>query len=302
MDKTSINIEMFDLTKYYGSSRGIIELDLEIRRGEIFGFLGPNGAGKTTTIRLLLGLIKPSKGEMKIFGKKVRLGAKNCLYNIGYVPGEMSLYNDLTGYQFLSYFLQLRNKWKDENSRKKLSQLTEKFNINYHKKIRNYSKGTKQIIGIIQALMHEPEILIFDEPTSGLDPIMQEIFYTLLMNERNKGNTIFFSSHNLSEVERVCDRIGIIKEGRLVRTEKLEKGNSIVGKKITLTTPLDEIPVNIKKLKGVKKLNHNKNNTEFFYSGKMSDLMQCLASTEFLDFVCEVPSIEDVFLKFYKED
>ncbi|MEJ2355617.1 MAG: ABC transporter ATP-binding protein [candidate division WOR-3 bacterium] len=301
MNKANINIKTSGLTKYYGSSRGLIDLDLKVGKGEIFGFLGPNGAGKTTTIRLLLGLIKPSKGEMEVLGKKIYYGSRNIFRDIGYIPGEMNLYRDLTGYQIFAYFMKLRKKWNDEDSKKRLSRLMDRFDIDYHKRIKSCSKGMKQMIGIIQAFMHKPKLLILDEPTSGLDPMMQEIFYDLIFEEKDKGNTIFFSSHILSEVERVCDRVAIIKKGKLVHVEDFKDSDAIVGKKIILKISSEDIPENIKNLKGVKELSRDKNRIEFFYSGEVSALIKNLACLKIIDFICETPSIEDVFFKFYKD-
>jgi ABC-2 type transport system ATP-binding protein len=297
----SIVIQTYRLTKYYHSYLGLQSLDLTIRQGEIFGYLGPNGAGKTTTIRLLLGLLKPTGGNFSLLGKGIVSHPKEYFHEIGYIPGNISLYNDLTGNQYLSHFWNLRKGKNDTSNRQRLNILKEKFNIDYDKKIGAYSKGMKQVIGIIQAFMHQPRLLILDEPTSGLDPIMQELFYKLLLEERKNRNTIFFSSHILSEVERVCDRVGIIKKGKLVCIEELGNNSSLIGKKVTLATASKDFLSIMQQLKGVKELTENGNKVEFFYSGELNPLMQHLASIDLTDFTCESPSIEDVFFKFYKE-
>lgn len=294
-------IQISRLTKYYHSYPGLQSLNLTIRQGEIFGYLGPNGAGKTTTIRLLLGLLKPTDGNFSLLEKDIINNPKEYFREIGYIPGDISLYNDLTGNQYLSHFWNLRKGKNDKSNRQKLTILKNRFNIDYNKKIGAYSKGMKQVIGIVQAFMHQPKLLILDEPTSGLDPIMQEFFYELLLEEKKNGNTIFFSSHILSEVERVCDRVGIIKKGKLVCIEELGSNNSLIGKKVTLTTSSPKSLQIIQQLKGVKELVENGNKVEFFYTGEMNPLLQCLSSINLIDFTCEPPGIEDAFFKFYKD-
>lgn len=299
--QNSVVIQTSGLTKYYHSYPGLQSLTLTIKQGEIFGYLGPNGAGKTTTIRLLLGLLKPTGGSFSLLGRDILTHPKEYFEELGYIPGDISLYNDLTGNQYLSHFWNLRKGRNNKSNQQRLTILKDRFNIDYSKKIGTYSKGMKQVIGIIQAFMHKPKLLILDEPTSGLDPIMQELFYELLLEEKKNGNTIFFSSHILSEVERVCDRVGIIKNGKLVCIEELENNNSLIGKKVSLTTTSPKFPQIIQQLSGVKELVENGNKVAFFYSGELNPLMQCLASIDLTDFTCESPSIEDAFFKFYKD-
>jgi ABC-2 type transport system ATP-binding protein len=297
----SIVIHTCGLTKYYHSYPGLQSLDLTIRQGEIFGYLGPNGAGKTTTIRLLLGLLKPTEGDFSLLGKTITNYPKEYFQEIGYIPGDISLYNDITGNQYLKHFWNLRKSGNDKSNQQRLAILKKRFKIDYDKKIGAYSKGMKQVMGIIQAFMHQPQLLILDEPTSGLDPIMQELFYELLLEEKQNGNTVFFSSHILSEVERVCDRVGIIKKGKLIRIEELGNNSSLIGKKVTLTLNSIKILPIIQQLKGVKGLTENGKKIVFFYSGELNPLMQSLASIDLTDFTCETPSIEDAFFKFYKD-
>ena len=299
--QNSVVIQTSGLTKYYHLYPGLQSLTLTIRQGEIFGYLGPNGAGKTTTIRLLLGLLKPSDGSFSLLGKDILTHPKEYFQEIGYIPGDISLYNDLTGNQYLSHFWNLRKGRNNKSNQQRLTILKDRFNIDYGKKIGAYSKGMKQVIGIIQAFMHQPKLLVLDEPTSGLDPIMQELFYELLLEEKKNGNTIFFSSHILSEVERVCDRVGIIKKGKLVCVEELGSNSSLIGKKISLTTTLPKVSRIIQQLSGVKELVENGNKIEFFYSGDLNQLMHHLTSIDLSDFTCEPPSIEDAFFKFYKD-
>lgn len=294
-------VKLEKLTKYYGSMIGIADLSLTVKQGEIFGFLGPNGAGKTTTIRLLLGLIKPSNGSIQLFGKDLTSHLKKCKRKIGYLPGDLGLYVDFTGIQYLNHFLKLRKEEVDETINHRLDSLMNIFNIDFKKKIKFYSKGMRQILGIIQAFMHEPQLIILDEPTTGLDPIMQEKFYELLKEYKTMGKTIFLSSHILSEVERVCDRVGIIKKGRYVSTEELGESRVFSGKKITLTFSSKQIPEGIKNLNGVKELRMVNDKFVFFYQGEMSSLIRRLDQTDIIDLLSETPSIEDTFFTYYKE-
>jgi len=293
-------IQTSGLTKYYGKSLGIKNLPLSVKKGEIFGFLGPNGAGKTTTIRLLLGLIRPSSGSIKIFNKDYSKNLKEILGGIGYLPGDIGLYSDMSGEDYLNYLLGLSVGNTNDN---KLANLKEKFAIDFKKKIKHYSKGTKQIIGIIQAFMHDPQLLILDEPTSGLDPIMQEIFYEMLLQEKDNGKTIFLSSHILSEVKRICDRIGIIRKGKLIDTEELKKYTSLSGKKVIIL-PYDEPQIicrDLKQLKGINNLMVGKDRIEFFFTGDINELIDHVKNIKIKEFNCETPDIEDIFLGFYRE-
>jgi ABC-2 type transport system ATP-binding protein len=293
-------IQTSGLTKYYGKNLGVKNLSLSVKKGEIFGFLGPNGAGKTTTIRLLLGLIKPSSGSIKIFNKDCSKNLKEILGKIGYLPGDIGLYNDMSGEDYLNYLLGLSVGNTNDN---KLANLKEKFAIDFKKKIKHYSKGMKQIIGIIQAFMHDPQLLILDEPTSGLDPIMQEIFYEMLLQEKDNGKTIFLSSHILSEVKRICDRIGIIRKGKLIDTEELKKYTSLSGKKV-MVVPYDKpqmIYRDLKQLKGINNLKIQKDRIEFFFTGDINELIDHVKNIKIKEFNCETPDIEDIFLGFYRK-
>jgi len=206
------------LTKSYGSHRGIVEVDLEVQKGEVFGFLGPNGAGKTTTIRVLLDLIRPTSGKAYVFDIESSVDPVAIHRRIGYLPGEFALYDRLTGGQTLEYFGNLRG-GVDRAYRARLIEL---FDLDPSRRFREYSKGNKQKVGLIAALQHRPELLILDEPTSGLDPLVQQTFFELLREAGAEGRTAFLSSHILSEVEKSCDRVAIIREGRLVKLDTVE--------------------------------------------------------------------------------
>src|SRR5512132_4360343 len=211
-------IETERLTKSYGANRGIVDLDLEVTEGEVFGFLGPNGAGKTTTIRTLLDHLRPTSGRARIFGIETTADPVAIHRRTGYIPGEFTLYDRLTGGQTIAYFANLRG-GVDAAYQKAL---IERLDVDPTRRFKEYSKGNKQKIGLVIALQHRPELLILDEPTSGLDPLVQQSFYALVREAKAEGRTVFLSSHILSEVERTCDRVAIIKDGKLVKVDRTE--------------------------------------------------------------------------------
>ncbi len=211
-------IQTEQLAKYYGKRRGLEDLELEIRDNEIFGFLGPNGAGKTTTIRILLDLIRPTAGRALVFGVESTADPVAIHRRVGYLPGEFGLYDKLTGAETIEYFANLRGGVDPAYVRG----LVERLDLDPSRRYREYSKGNKQKVGLVVALQHRPELLILDEPTSGLDPLMQQVFFDLVREARAEGRTVFLSSHVISEVDRTCDRVAIIREGRLVRVGALE--------------------------------------------------------------------------------
>ena len=219
-------IETEGLTKYYGKTRGIENLNLSVKQGEIFGFLGPNGAGKTTTIRLLLDLIHQNSGWAKIFNLDSHKNSLEIRQRIGYIPGELNLYRNMKGKDLLNYLARFYN-GLDLNF---ILQLTKRFKIDLSKKIKTYSKGMKQMFGIIQAFMNDPDLLILDEPTAGLDPFMQQEIYNLFKETTNRGKTIFMSSHNLFEVQKICNRAGIVREGRLIAVEDINPAYNLEEK------------------------------------------------------------------------
>ncbi len=211
-----INVE--NLTRDYGAGKGIFDVSIQVEQGEVFGFLGPNGAGKTTTIRHLMGFIKPKTGNCHIHGLDCWKNSDKIQKSLGYIPGEISFFDDMTGNDFLKFVSQYRNIENDN----RIQEMLERFELDPKGKIKKMSKGMKQKIGIVTAFMHDPDILILDEPTSGLDPLMQNRFIDLIAEEKKKGKTILLSSHMFEEVERTCDRIGIIRNGKLVTTDSVE--------------------------------------------------------------------------------
>jgi ABC-2 type transport system ATP-binding protein len=295
-------IEATALTKYYGESRGIIDLNLTVQRGEIFGFLGPNGAGKTTTIRLFLSFISPSSGSVFLLGRESKKGDKELLAKIGYLSGETGFYQDFNGLEYLRHLMRLRGLYKKEMCLERTERLLNRFKIDLQRKIKSYSTGTKQMVAIIQAFMHGPELLILDEPTRGLDPLMQEQFHDLLSEEKSRGTTIFLSSHNLSEVKKVCDRVGVINEGKLILADDIDSYRAIVGKKVSIVTngQTRDLSAALNQMDGLEHLTRKGNKLEFFYKGSMQILIKRITDFQIEDLTCETPSLEDAFLRHYE--
>jgi len=299
----SESIVTSNLTKYYNAFTGLVDLDLSVSEGEIFGFLGPNGAGKTTTIRLLMGLIKPTRGSVFLMGHELRDSRLFVLKNIGYLPGDPGFYTDVTGNEYLVYLMKLRAGGRRHGAWHRLDELKKEFNIDYKKKIAGYSKGIRQILGIIQAFMHGPRLIILDEPTSGLDPVMQERFYRLVEREKEEGRTVFLSSHNLNEVERICDRVGFIKNGRLMTIERLGGRGSFAGRRVRLVVRDDTGAVleGLDFLSDVTDPEVEGKTIRFLFRGDMNDLVDWAGTVDLADFTCEPPSVEDFFMSLYGE-
>jgi ABC-2 type transport system ATP-binding protein len=297
----SLAIRTTGLGKSYGRTVGISDLDLSVRDGEVFGFLGPNGSGKTTTIRLLLGLMKPSRGRVDILGEDLRSHLPGILSQLGYLPGEFGLYRDLTGTAYLKHLLRLRAGRRCGSGA--IEDLKGRFEIDFDKPIRTYSKGMKQVIGIIQAFAHDPRLLILDEPTSGLDPLRQEQFYELVREQRSRGKTIFFSSHVLREVERVCDRVAIVREGRLLSVEDVGDYRARLGKRVRITARpgAPGLSAAIAKLAGTRDVRLTGGRIEFHFTGPVQQLLRAVAPLELEDFQCEDPDIEDLFFNYTRQ-
>jgi ABC-2 type transport system ATP-binding protein len=283
------------LTKSYGARRGVIELSFSVSPGEVFGYLGPNGAGKTTTIRTLLDLIRPTSGRALVFGLDPRRDAVRIHARVGYLPGEFSLYEHMTGAEYLAYLASLRGGVPTERIR----ELAERLDVDLGAKIRTLSHGNRQKIGLIQAFMHHPELLILDEPTSGLDPLIQHEFTQLIEETRAEGRTVFLSSHVMPEVERVCDRVGIIREGRLVAVEEIGdlRAKELRTLEVRFGQPIrpdafDGVP-------GVREARVNGETARVTVTGPMDALVKRLAAFEVVDLVSHEPSLEEIFLTFY---
>jgi ABC-2 type transport system ATP-binding protein len=283
------------LTKSYGSARGIIDVDLEVEPGEIFGFLGPNGAGKTTTIRTLLDLIRPTSGRALVFGIESSVDPVAIHRRVGYIPGEFALYDRLTGAQHLEYFANLRG---GVDPRYQAS-LVERLELDAGRRFKEYSKGNKQKVGLVIALQHRPELLILDEPTAGLDPLVQQTFFTILSEAVEDGASVFLSSHILSEVEKACQRVAIIREGRLVKVDTVDALRDLAHHEVELRFA-EEVPVAVfEALPGVSDVVVDDHALHLRVSGAITPIVQAAARYELLDFVSREPSLEDTFLAQY---
>lgn len=286
-------LEIKNLTKYYGKVLGVKDLSLTLYEGEVFGFIGPNGAGKSTTIRSVMNLINKTNGKVLLNGKELNKDSIVLKELIGYLPSEIHLYEDLTVKEMLDYHESFYK--KDCNKRRK--ELVEKLKLDESKKIEELSLGNSKKLGIVLAFMHEPKLLILDEPTSGLDPIMQQIFYDLLKEEKEKGTTIFYSTHILSEISKVCDRVGIIKDGTLITVETMEE---MQKKNLTFVTLESN---EIAKIVGDLKLdvNYKKESTIRFKNELSFDkLIKSLAKYKIDKILIEEATLEDIFLHYYK--
>jgi len=285
-----------NLTKFYGKNRGVIDLNLEVESGEIFGFLGPNGAGKTTTIRLLLNLIHPTKGKAEIFGLDSRSDSLEIRNRLGYLPGDVVLYDGMTGNEFL----RLMGSFHKGNNGRRLKEIQEILELDLSRQTRAYSKGMKQKLAIIQAFMNDPELLVLDEPTLGLDPLVQHKFYELLLSEKARGKTVFLSSHILPEVERVCDRVGIVRDGRLVSIESVSdlKFKKVRHMELSLSheAPLDEL-----KIEGVEILSVKDTIIQLKVSGNLPNLLKQICKLPIEDMAFPEATLEDTFMDFYGE-
>ena len=288
-------IQLEGLTKSYGTHRGIVDIDLEVSQGEAFGFLGPNGAGKTTTIRTLLDHIRPTGGRARVFGIETTADPVAIHRRIGYLPGEFALYDKLTGRQTIEYFANLRG----GVDRDYQAQLMKRLDFDPSRRFREYSKGNKQKVGLVVALQHRPELLILDEPTSGLDPLVQQTFYEVIREARAEGRTVFLSSHILSEVEKTCDRVAIVREGRLIRTDRIEALRDLAHHQVELRFP-GEVPVGaFAALPGVSDVTTEDGLLRLRVLGSMMPVLREAAQHELVDFTSREPSLEETFLAEY---
>jgi len=293
-------IETEKLTKSYGSKRGIIDVSFQVEEGEVFGFLGPNGAGKTTTIRLLMALLHADGGSARIVGLDCWKQSLEIKRLIGYIPGEPALDPNLTGGQILEYFGHLRGGVDQAY----LKQLIQRFELDTSRKFRQYSTGNKRKVVLIQAFMHRPRVLILDEPTSGLDPLNQQEFDRMVFEARDEGRTVFLSSHVLSEVEKTCTRVGIIRDGRLVRVGDVAEVKAIKRYEMTITFANAVPAETFKTLDGVievKPLNHG-HGVHLAMQGPADAVIKAAARYPVVSLTSVEPSLEDIFLRYYEGD
>lgn len=287
-------IKTNNLTKYYGKNRGILNVDIEVPPGLIYGFIGPNGAGKSTTIRILLSFVRPSSGSAEIFGRDCMKYGREIRKNIGYIPAEVNFYDDMTVSGILKYAGRLYGKCNMET----VNRLCDLFEIEKQKKIRALSTGNKKKLAIVQAFMHEPELLIMDEPTSGLDPIMKNNFFELLHEQRKKGTTVFFSSHVLSEVQRICDRVAIIKEGSILKVENVDEISETKYKKARILFS-DTKKASLFSSDLANDIVINGALVSALYEGDVKDIMREILGHNPENVWMEEPDLEEIFLNYY---
>ena len=285
------------LTKFYGRVRAVHNLHLQIHPGEIFGFLGPNGAGKSTTIRLLLDLIRPSAGRAEILGRDTQREAVAVHRLVGYLPGDLSLYPNLKGRELLAFLDGLRG----GTGRDRYHTLAERLELDLERPVRAYSRGMAQKLGLIQALMTAAPVLILDEPTTALDPLAQLEVYEILREEQARGTTVFFSSHILPEVERVCDRVGIIRAGELVAVESVHALRARRGHRVELSLSRPLQPEDLA-LPGVSVQQRADSRAVFTYQGSIPELLRHLSALPVQDVAISEPPLEEVFMRFYQTD
>lgn len=291
-------IQVQHLEKRYGRFRGIEDLVFEVGQGEVYGFLGPNGSGKTTTIRTLLGMLKPTGGSASILGLDIRKDSVKIRRKVGYLPGELNLYPEMTALEVLQYFADLRGMKLD----REVHDTIERLKLDPRKPVRNLSKGNKQKIGIIQAFMHHPEVLILDEPTSGLDPLMQYEFDQLILESKKQGRTVLLSSHVLGEVDKTADRVGILKAGRLIVQSTMQELKSHATQQIEVefaVQPPEEI---LSGIPGIATTQFQGNRAIFTVSGKMDTFIKTLSRFEVLSLRSLSADLESLFMDYYRED
>lgn len=290
-------IEIENLTKYYGKSRGIIDVSFHVEEGEIFGFIGPNGAGKSTTIRTLLSLIYPTSGSATIFGKDCIKYASEIAKEVGYLPSEVFYYDRMKVIDLLKYAASFYKK----DCSKRIKELAGIMDLDLKKRIDDLSFGNKKKVGIVQGLLHEPKLIILDEPTSGLDPLMQQKFFDLLLEENKKGATILLSSHVLSEVQRLCSRVAIIKEGKIIKLEKMSYLTENNYKKFKIETK-EEIRKEYFEHGGINNLEIEGKKVSFLFKGNINPIMKKISDMEILNIWIEEPSLEEIFMHYYEKE
>ena len=283
------------LTKSYGPHRGIIELDLDVEEGEIFGFLGPNGAGKTTTMRVLLDLIRPTSGRAEVFAIETTADPVAIHRRIGYLPGEFDLYDRLTGAQTIGYFANLRG-GVDAGY---VAELIERLDLDPSRRFKEYSKGNKQKVGLIVALQHRPDLLILDEPTAGLDPLVQQTFFGIVRDARAEGRSVFLSSHIIDEVDRTCDRVAIIREGRLVQVDSIEAIRRLAFHHVELSFSAPVASGVFSSIDGVSDVLVDGHTIRMRVAGPIGGVLAAAAPHGIVDVVSREPNLEDVFLAQY---
>ena len=290
-------IVLNELTKHYGKHRGINNLSFSVNQGEFFGFIGPNGAGKSTTIRTLMGLIRPTGGSASIFGLDCHSKASVIAKDVGYLPSENSYYENMKVRELLQYTADLYGM----DCKTKMKELADRLNLDLSRKIADLSLGNKKKVGIVSAIMTSPKLIIMDEPTSGLDPLIQQAFYDILKEENSRGATVFFSSHVLSEVQKLCDRVAILKEGQLIGIQSIKELRESGYKKVTLSAK-EAIPRDFFNLSGIANYAEtaDKTSVSFMYNGNITAIIDKLHLLHLDDVLLEEPSLEEIFMHYYE--
>jgi ABC-2 type transport system ATP-binding protein len=287
-------IEVSNLTKYYGKARGIVDVSFEVKDGEIFGFIGPNGAGKSTTIRLLLSLIYPTSGSAKVFGKDVVANGPEIRQKIGYLPSEVFYYEGMKVINLLKYSASFYDCDCDE----RIHDLAQYMELDLNRRIDELSYGNKKKVGIVQGLIHSPDLLFLDEPTSGLDPLMQRKVFDLIREENTRGVTVFFSSHILGEVQRMCSRVGIIREGSIVEISDIQTLQQNNYKKVHVVA--DGLAADSFNVEGVTNLQVENGTQRFFFKGDINEVLQKISHFQVTDVAIEEPTLEEIFMHYYE--
>ncbi len=284
-----------NLYKSYGKVQAVKGISIRVEQGEIFGFLGPNGAGKTTTIRCMLDVIRPTSGTLRVMGLDAQRDKMELHQHIGYLPGDVRLPGQMTGKQVINYFSRLQGR-----EPVLLDDLIARFSVEMKRPLKGYSKGMRQKIGIVLAFMCDPDVLILDEPTSGLDPLLQRTFNEFLLEEQARGKTIFMSSHIMSDVERVCGRVAVIRQGEIVTIEEVEKLRQKAGQRVTAEFGDAVSTEELARIPGVSMVTSNSHGYHFNIGGSMDALIKALSRHEVLRLQAEEAPLEEVFLKFYE--
>lgn len=290
-------IQIDALTKTYGTSRGVTEISLSVPEGAIFGFLGPNGAGKSTTINMLLGLIHPTSGAIRIFDKPIDEQGIDIRRDVGFLPSDMALDKHLTGWQQLEYFGRLRGDFDPKYVR----ELAQRLDCNLSRKIRTLSRGNRQKVGLIQALMHKPKLLILDEPTSGLDPLIQAEFNEIILDHKKAGRTTFISSHVLSEIQELCDRVAFIRQGKIVANSTMDELSKAAPKQAIIVSADKKLGNALQKLRGVSNFSSKNDQYIFRFTGDSNRLIKLLSSHTLTDFSLSSNDLESTFMTYYEE-
>jgi ABC-2 type transport system ATP-binding protein len=287
-------IEVSNLTKYYGKARGIVDVSFGVEEGEIFGFIGPNGAGKSTTIRLMLSLIHPTSGSAKLFGKDVAAHGPEIRRAIGYLPSEVYYYEGMKVIDLLKYSAS----FYPYDCTKRLHELADIMELELNRRISDLSYGNKKKVGIVQGLLHSPKLLFLDEPTAGIDPLMQRKFFNLIREENARGVTVFFSSHILGEVQRMCTRVGIIREGKIVEISNIRALQQNNYKKISVTA--EGLSTTSFDMPGVTTLQAENSTVSFFFKGDINTVLQKISTVQVADVTIEEPTLEEIFMHYYE--